>query len=112
MNKIVGDPAGSRARREFACRHLRQAEAAFLQQFLRHDNDLVSRQGWAEDRMRAGYIVCETVAGRQLDVATTLFEMRNPVSLEQYFDERMAAQFGARARVRQPMLARLDLTEL
>jgi hypothetical protein len=45
-------------------------------------------------------------------MTATLFEVRNAVGLKQYFDERMAARLGARGRVRQPMLARFDLTEL
>src|ERR1700733_1784255 len=112
MHKVVGDSAGAGACREFVCRHLRRAEAAFLQQFLRYDDDLVSCKCRADDSVWAGYIVGQTVAGRQLNVAATLFEMRNPVSLKQYLDEWMAAQCGARGCVRQTMLARLDLAEL
>ena len=105
-------PSGAGARRQLARRHLRQAEPAFLQQFLRHDDDLVSRQRRADYRVRTGYIVGETVTRHQLDAAATLLEMRNPVGLKQYFDERMAAQFCGRSGMRKPMLARLDLTEL
>src|SRR5450631_1619411 len=112
MDKVIGDPAGAGAGREFGCRHLRQAEAAFLQQFLRHDDDLVSCQRGANYRVRTGYIVGEAVAGHQLDAAAILLEMRNPVSLKQYFDERMGARFCARRGLRKSMLARLDLTEL
>ena len=56
-----------------------------------------------------------SVTGRSawyLDTAASLLEMRNPVSLKQYFDERMATQFGARGSMGKPMLARLDLAEL
>src|SRR5436853_7452116 len=112
MDKIIGYPAGASARRELACRHLRRAEATLLQEFLRHDDDLVSRQRRADYRVRTGYIVGETIAGHQLDAAATLFEVRNPVGLKQYFDERMAARSCARGRMCKPMLARLDLTEL
>src|ERR1700677_1017263 len=111
MDKIIGDPASAGARREFACRH-RGAEAAFQQQFLRYDDDLVSRQRRADDRVRTGYIVGETVAGRQLDAAARLLEIRNAVSLEQYFDEWVGIQLGACGGMRKSMLARLDLTQL
>src|ERR1700733_15043089 len=106
MDKVIGDPAGAGARREFACRHLRQAEAALLQQFLRHDDNLVSRQRRADYRVRTGYIVGETVTGHQLDAAATLLEMRNPVRLKKYFEERMTAQVCARGSMRKPVLAR------
>src|SRR5665213_2513687 len=112
MDKIISDPSGSSARRESACRHLRRAEAAFQHQFLRHDDDLVSGQRRADDHVRTGYIIGEAVAGHQLDAPAILLEMRNPVSLKQYFNERMGVQFGARGSMRKPMLARLDLTEL
>src|ERR1700722_14532976 len=112
MDKIVGDPAGTGARREFACRYSRRTETALQQQFLRHDDDLVSRQRWADDRVRTRHIVGETIAGRQLDAAAGLLEMRNPVSLKQYFDKRMGVERCARGGMRKPMLACLDLTEL
>ena len=70
------------------------------------------RQRRADNRVRTGHVVGETVAGHQLDTAASLLEMRNPVSLKQYFDERMATQFGARGSMGKPMLARLDLAEL
>jgi hypothetical protein len=62
--------------------------------------------------MRTGYVVGETIAGHDIDAAAALFEMRYPVRLKQYLDERMLAQFGACHRMRKPMLARLDLAEL
>src|SRR5437588_7905424 len=112
MDKIIGYPAGASARRELACRHLRRAEATLLQQFLRHDDDLVSRQRRADDRVRTGYIVSEAVTWHQLDAAATLLEMRNPISLKQYLDVGMAAQSCARGGMGKPMLTRFDLTEL
>src|SRR6185312_17431214 len=71
----------------------------------------MSRQRRADDRVRAGYVVGQTVAGRQIDVTAALFEMRDAVGLEQYLDERMAAGLGARRGMRQPMLTRLDLAQ-
>ena len=62
--------------------------------------------------MRTGYVVGEAIAGHDVDAAAGLFEMRNPVGLEQDLDEGMLAQFRAGSRVRNPMLARLDLAEL
>ena len=70
------------------------------------------RQCRADDRVRAGHIVGKAVTGYQLDVTAALFEMRNAVGLEQYLDERMAAQCSACSCVRQPVLAGLDLAEL
>src|ERR1700693_1094368 len=112
MDKVIGDPAGAGARREFACGHLRQAEAAFLQQFLRHDDDLVSRQRRADYRVGTGYIVGETVTGHPLDAGAPRSERRDPVRLKFYLDERRTPRFGARGDMHKPMLAGLDLTEL
>jgi len=41
--------------------------------------------------MRTADIIGKAVAGPQLDVAAVLFEIRNAMSLEQDFDERMFA---------------------
>ena len=61
--------------------------------------------------MRTGYVVGETIAGYQLDVATVLLEIGNAVRLKQYFDVGMLARGGARSGMRDPMLTGLDLSE-
>jgi hypothetical protein len=45
-------------------------------------------------------------------MAAALLKMRNTVRLKQYLDEGMATQFRVGRRMRQSMLARLDLTKL
>ena len=112
MDKVMGDPAGAGARRKFESRHLRRLEAAFVQQFRRHDDDFVPRQRWADDGMRTGYIIGQTIAGLELDAAATLFEMRNAVGLKQDLDVGMLARLDPRNRQGDPMLASLDLTDL
>ena len=111
-HKVVRDPAGAVARRKLARRHFRRVKTAFAQQFLRDDDDLVPRQGRADDRMRAGYVVGETIARHDVDAAAGLLEMRNPVGLEQDLDEGVLAQFRPGSRMRNAMLARLDLAQL
>ena len=56
--------------------------AALPQQFLWHDNDLVPRQRRANDGMRTGHIIGETITWHYLDAAAVLFEIGNSVCLE------------------------------
>src|SRR5713226_4151092 len=111
MHEVISDPAGAGARRKFAWRHLRQIETAFFQQILWHNDDFVPRQRWTDDRVRAGYVIGETIAGQQFDATASLLEMRNSIGLKQYFDVGMLGRFCLRNRMRKPMLARLDLAE-
>src|SRR5206468_6976103 len=80
-------------------------------QFLWDDHDLVPGQRGADDRVRTGDVIGEAVAGHDVDATAVLFEMRDAVGLEQYLDVGMFAQFCARDRVRDAMLARFDLAE-
>ena len=113
MHEVVGDPAGAGARRQLAGRHLAEMEPALPQQFLRHDDDLVPRQRRADDGVRAGNVVGEAIAGLDLDVAAVLLEIGNAVGLEQDLDVGMLAGYGSRdSRVRDPVLACLDLAQL
>ena len=112
VHEVVGDAAGTVTRGELARQHLRRAEAAFVKQFLWDDHDLVPGQRGADDRVRTGDVIGEAIAGHDVDATAALFEMRDAVGLEQYLDVGMFAQFCAGDRVRDAMLARLDLTQL
>src|SRR5438105_10763634 len=63
MHKVMRNSTGASARRKLACRHLRRMKSAFLQQFRWYDHYIVPRQRWADDSVRTGYIIGETIAG-------------------------------------------------
>src|ERR1700752_4071764 len=86
-------------------------EAAFPQQFLRHDDDVMPCQRRTDDRMRTGYIIGQAVTRFELDAPPLLLEVRSSFRLEMYLDVRMIARSSAGNGVRDPMLAHLDLTE-
>ena len=112
MHEVMRDPAGSGQRRQLACRHFAKMEPALAQQFLRHDHDLMPCQRRADDRVRRGNVIGETIARLHLDLAAVLLEVRNAVGLEQDLDVGMFAVVARRGRVRDPVLARLDLAQL
>jgi hypothetical protein len=112
MDEIIGDAAGAVARRELARRHLGELEAALLEQVLWNDDDLMARQGRADDGMRTGHVVGEAVARHDVEVQAVLLEMRHAVGLEDDLDVGMLAQLDARDGMRDPVLACLDLAQL
>jgi hypothetical protein len=112
MHEIMRDPAGAIPRRKLARVHLVDMEPAFTQQFLRHDYHFMPRQRRADDRMRAGDVIGEAIARLDLDLAAILFEIGNAVGLEQDLDVGVLAAVAAGNRMRDPMLARLDLAQL
>ena len=70
------------------------------------------RQRRTDDRMRTGYIVGETIARHQFEAPALLLEIGSSVRLKQDLDVGMFAGFCTGHRVRDPMLAHLDLTQL
>src|SRR5450631_2761509 len=72
----------------------------------------MARERRADDRMRAGHIVCQTVAGHHVDAPAVLLEIRQAISLEVNLDEGVLTQLGAGNRMRNSMLTGLDLTNL
>ncbi len=62
--------------------------------------------------MRTGNVIGDDVAGVQLDVAAFLLEIGHAVGLEVDFYVRVFIGLGARQRVRDAMLAHLDLAQL
>jgi hypothetical protein len=61
-------------------------EAAFPQQLLGHDDDLMPRQHRVGDRVRTGYVVGEAIAWRHFDATAVLLEVGNSNRLEQDLD--------------------------
>jgi hypothetical protein len=72
----------------------------------------MARQRRADNRVRRRDIVSEAVAGLDLNLAAVLFEIGNPVSLEQNLDVGVLAGMARRLGVRDPVLACFDLTQL
>src|SRR5262245_50557453 len=91
MHEVVGDSAGPGARRKFARRHSLHMEAAFPQQFLWHDDDVVPRQRWTDDRMRTRYVIGKAITRLELDAPPLLLEVRSSFRLEMYLDVGMLA---------------------
>src|ERR1700735_2217280 len=109
MHEIMRNTAGACQSRQLAGRHLAKVEPAFPQQLLRHNDDLVPRQRGADDGVRTGNVVGETIAGLDLDLTAILLEIRDPVGLEKNLDVRVFAGVACRRRVSDPMLAFLGL---
>ena len=72
----------------------------------------MAREGGTDDQVRAGDVVGDDVARVQLDVTAFLLEIGDAVGLEVNLDVRVFIGLRARQRVRDAMLADLDLTQL